>query len=341
MDAKAPVTPSLPLSLAAGVEHARQRQLIVAAVLFALVAASPLFLTDVYLLNVFILVLLYAAMSQAWNILGGYCGQISLGNALYFGMGAYVTTVAFVHHGITPWAGMAAGAAASALLALLLGYPCFRLKGHYFTIATIVIAEIGLVLVHNWDYVGGALGIQWPIGQRSWWTLQFGRDKVPFFYVAAALAAATWVTTFLIEDTRAGFWWRAVKDNPLAAESLGVDVFRSKMTAAAISAAFTAVGGGFYAAFVSYIDPESVMSFRFSLLFALPAVLGGIGTLWGPLAGAAILIPLTEITRSYLGGSGNGTDLVIYGILIIVIALARPEGLLSFFRPKRKARAET
>ncbi len=343
MDANAPAiaVSAPPRTEAARVESARFRQLVIAAILFAAIAASPFYLTDVYLLNVLILVLLYTAMSQAWNILGGYCGQISLGNALYFGIGAYVTTMAFVSHGITPWAGMAAGGALSAILALILGYPCFRLKGHYFTIATIVIAEIGLVLVHNWDYVGGALGIQWPIGQRSWWTLQFGRDKVPFFYIALGLAAVTWLATYLIEDTRAGFWWRAVKDNPLAAESLGVDVFRSKMTAAAMSAAFTAAGGGFYAAFVSYIDPESVMSFRFSLLFALPAVLGGIGTLWGPLAGAAVLIPLTEITRSYLGGSGNGTDLVIYGVLIMLIALVRPEGLLSFFRTSRRSGAES
>ena len=141
--------------------------------------------------------------------------------------------------------------------------------------------------------------------------------------------------TFVIEDSRWGFWWRAVKDNPEAAESLGVRVFRSKMGAAALSAFFTAVGGGLYAAFVSYIDPDSVMSFRFSLLFALPAVLGGIGTLWGPLLGAALLIPLTELTRSYLGGSGSGLDLVIYGLLIMGISLARPEGLLSLFVRQR------
>jgi branched-chain amino acid transport system permease protein len=310
----------------------RTWQAVTAALVFLTFAALPFGVTDVYLLNVLILLLIYAAMSQAWNILGGYCGQISLGNGLYFGVGAYTATILFVNYGITPWAGIALGGTLSAALALLLGYPCFRLKGHYFSIATIVIAETGLILVHNWDYAGGALGIQWPIGTRSWWTLQFGRDKVPYFYLALVLAISTWLATFIIEDTRAGFWWRAVKDNPLAAESLGVDVFWSKMTAAAISAFFTAAGGGLYAAFVSYIDPENVMSFRFSLLFALPAVLGGIGTLWGPLAGAAILIPLTEFTRSYLGGSGSGADLMIYGALIVIIALLKPEGLLSIFR---------
>jgi branched-chain amino acid transport system permease protein len=324
--------------LATGRVRRRHAQVLTALAVFAVIAVLPQVLHDVYLQNVLILTLMYAAVSQSWNILGGYCGQISLGHALYFGTGAYAATVLFVMYGISPWIGMLAGGVLAAALALLLGYPCFRLKGHYFSIATIVIAEIGLLLVHNWDFVGAALGIQWPFGPDRWWTLQFARDKVPYIYFALGLAAVTWAVTFVIEDSRWGYWWRAVRDNPEAAESLGVEIFRSKMAAAAISAFFTALAGSFYAAFVAYIDPDSVMSFRFSLLFALPAVLGGIGTLWGPAVGAAILIPLTEITRSYMGGSGNGLDMIIYGGLIMAIALARPEGLLSLFRRSGGAR---
>ena len=317
----------------------RRNQLVVAAVVFIALALSPFVVRDVYLQNVIILTLLYAAMSQSWNILGGYCGQISLGHALYFGIGAYATTVLFTKFGVLPWFGALGGGAIAVAVALALGYPTFRLGGHYFSIATIVIAEIGLTLAHNWDYVGAALGIQWPFAPDNWATLQFARAKAPYIWLSLGLVVITWLVTFVIEDSRWGFWWRAVKDNPEAAESLGVRVFRSKMAAGAISAFFTAIGGGLYAAFVSYIDPESVMSFRFSLLFALPAVLGGIGTLWGPLAGAVLLIPLTEITRSYLGGSGSGIDLIIYGLLIMVIALARPEGLLSLFVRTRATRA--
>lgn len=312
----------------------RRRQLVVAAAIFAAVALIPFGVKDVYLLNVLILTLMYAALSQSWNILGGYCGQISLGHALYFGIGAYSASVLYVNYEIVPWVGMLAGGVLSALLAVALGFMTFRLKGHYFAIATLVIAEIGLLLVHNWDFVGGALGIQWPFGDDSWLTLQFARDKVPYFYFALGLLVVVWLATYAIENSRWGYWWRAVKDDPEAAESLGVEVFRSKVAAAAVSAFFTAVGGSFYAAYVAYIDPESVMSFRFSLLFALPAVLGGIGTLWGAPLGAAILIPLTEITRSYLGGSGSGLDLVIYGALIMGVALAKPEGLLSLFGRK-------
>ncbi len=312
---------------------ARRRQLVVAAIVFAAIAVVPRLVSDVYMMNVLILTLLFAALSQSWNLLGGYCGQVSLGHALYFGIGAYATSILFVKFGITPWGGLVAGGIIAALIALALGYPCFRLKGHYFSIATLVIAEIGMLLFHNWDYAGAALGIQWPFGPDSWWTLQFARDKVPYFYFALGLFAVTWLSTFAIVESRWGYWWRAVKDNAEAAESLGVTIFHSKMAAAAISAFFTAVGGGFYAAFVSYIDPESVMHFRFSLLMALPAVLGGVGSLWGPAVGALILIPLAELTRSYLGGSGSGLDLVIYGGLIMIVSLTKPEGLLSFIRP--------
>jgi len=312
---------------------ARRRQLVVAAIVFAAIALVPRLVSDVYMMNVLILTLLFAALSQSWNLLGGYCGQVSLGHALYFGIGAYATSILFVKFGITPWGGLVAGGVIAALIALALGYPCFRLKGHYFSIATLVIAEIGMLLFHNWDYAGAALGIQWPFGPDSWWTLQFARDKAPYFYFALGLFAVTWLSTFAIVESRWGYWWRAVKDNAEAAESLGVTIFHSKMAAAAISAFFTAVGGGFYAAFVSYIDPESVMHFRFSLLMALPAVLGGVGSLWGPAVGALILIPLAELTRSYLGGSGSGLDLVIYGGLIMIVSLTKPEGLLSFIRP--------
>jgi branched-chain amino acid transport system permease protein len=313
----------------------RRASITFAALIAAVTALLPLFVTDVYTQNILVLTLMFAALSQSWNLLGGYCGQISLGHALYFGLGAYVSTILFTKFGIIPWIGMAAGAALSASIALGLGYPCFRLRGHYFTIATVVIAETGYLLFLNWDWVGAALGIQLPIGRASWLRFQFPRDKVPYFYFALVLACATWFVTWIVEDSKWGYWWRAVKDNPEAAESLGVAVFHSKMAAAAVSAIFTSIAGSFYAQFVGYIDPESVMNFQFSLLMALPAVLGGIGTLWGPALGAVILIPLNELVRSYVGGSGRGIDLIIYGLLIVVISLARPQGLVSVLTRRR------
>jgi branched-chain amino acid transport system permease protein len=308
-----------------------------AALIAVAVALLPFAVEDVYVQNILILTLMYAALSQSWNILSGYCGQISLGHALYFGLGAYTTAILFTKFDVLPWFGMLVGGALSALVAMALGYPCFRLRGHYFVIATIVIAETALLLFLNWDWAGAATGINIPVQDDSWLTFQFARSKLPYFYFALAFACVTWFVTWVIEDSKWGYWWRAVKDNPDAAESLGVVVFHSKMAAAAVSAFFTAVGGAFYAQFVSYIDPDSVLSFQFSLLMALPAVLGGIGTLWGPAVGAAILIPLTELTRSYMGGTGRGIDLILYGAMIVIIALARPEGLVGGFTRRRRA----
>jgi branched-chain amino acid transport system permease protein len=317
----------------------RRRELIIAACCAVAAALVPLFVKDVYVQNIMVLTLMYAALSQSWNILSGYCGQISLGHALYFGLGAYATAILFTKFGVLPWFGMIAGGAISAVIAMALGYPCFRLRGHYFVIATIVIAEIALLLFQNWNWAGAALGIDIPIHGDSWLLFQFRRSKLPYFYFALVLACVAWLMTWWLENSKWGFWWRAVKDNPDAAESLGVVVFDSKMGAAAVSAFLTAVGGSFYAMFVSYIDPESVMGFQFSLLMALPAVVGGIGTLWGPVLGAIILIPLTELTRSFIGGSGRGIDLIVYGTLIVLISLARPEGLIGLFARRRKAPA--
>jgi len=314
----------------------RRRDLVIAAAFAVVAALVPLFVKDVYVQNIMVLTLMYAALSQSWNILSGYCGQISLGHALYFGIGAYTTALLFTKFGVLPWFGMLGGGLISAAIAMALGYPCFRLRGHYFVIATIVIAEIALLLFQNWNWAGAALGIDIPVRHDSWLTFQFTRSKLPYFYFALVLAAIAWLVTWWLEDSKWGYWWRAVKDNPDAAESLGVVVFNSKMGAAAVSAFLTAVGGSFYAQFVSYIDPESVMGFQFSLLMALPAVLGGIGTLWGPVLGAVILIPLTELTRSFIGGSGRGVDLIVYGTLIVLISLARPEGLVGLFSRRRK-----
>ncbi len=141
-------------------------------------------------------------------------GEISLGHALYFGLGAYTTALLFTKFGVLPWFGMLAGGAISAMIAMALGYPCFRLRGHYFVIATIVIAEIALLLIQNWDWAGAALGIDIPVRGDSWLKFQFARSKLPYFYFALALACVAWLVTWWLEDSKWGYWWRAVKDNP-------------------------------------------------------------------------------------------------------------------------------
>jgi len=300
----------------------RRRELLGGALLLIPLAALPFLVQDVYTQNLIIMTILFAGLSQAWNILGGYCGQISLGHALYMGVGAYVSTLLLVKAGVPPTLGMFAAAAIAGLLALLVGWPCFRLSGHYYAIATVVVGEIGYLLFLNWDWVGAASGLYIPLGAESFVNLQFRTSKLPFHFLVLAFAALTWVAAWLIEGSRWGFTWRAVRDDVTAARSLAVRVFPSKMAAAAISGGLTGMGGAIYAQYVGYIDPDSVLAGHWSILIALPAVLGGVGTLWGPLLGAAVLIPVSELSRSYLGGSGQGVDLMIYGGLIVAVSLA-------------------
>ena len=308
----------------------RRTELITGAIVLAVLAVLPLPIRDVYTQNLMILTILYAGLSQAWNILGGYCGQISLGHALYFGIGAYVSTLLYVNAGIPPTIGMFAAGAVGAVAALLVGWPCFRLSGHYYAIATVVVGEIGYLLFLNWDFVGAATGVYVPFHGESWAALQFRTSPSCRSTTSCSPSPPiTWaIVAWFIEGSRWGYSWRAVRDDVVAARSLAVRIFPSKMAAAAISGFFTAMGGAIYAQYVGYIDPDSVLAASFSILIALPAVLGGVGTLWGPLIGAIVLIPTSELTRSYLGGAG-GVDLMIYGGLIVAISLARPAGLVS------------
>ena len=315
----------------------RRRELAWGAAVLLVLALLPLPIRDVYAQNLIIITLLFAGLSQAWNILGGYCGQISLGHALYLGIGAYVSTLLFVNAGVPPTLGMFAGGAVAGLCALLVGWPCFRLSGHYYAIATVVVGEIGYLLFLNWDFVGAATGVFVPFKGESLIDLQFRTSKLPFHYVVLAFAALTWIAAWIIEGSRWGFAWRAVRDDVVAARSLAVRVFPSKMAAAGISGFFTGTGGAIYAQYVGYIDPDSILAGHLSILIALPAVLGGVGTLWGPLVGAAVLIPVSELTRSYLGGGGQGVDLMIYGGLIVAVALARPAGLVSLLGARPRA----
>ncbi len=315
----------------------RRRELWIGLVLLIVLIVLPLPIHDVYTRNLIIISILYAGLAQGWNILGGYCGQISLGHALYFGIGGYVSTLLFTQAGIPPTLGMFAAGIVAALAALLVGWPCFRLSGHYYAIATVVVGEIGYLLFLNWDFVGGASGVYVPFKGESWIALQFRTQKLPYHYAMLAYAAVAWLTAWWVEGSRWGFSWRAVKDDVIAARSLGVRIFPSKMLAAGISGFFTGVGGAIFAQYVGYIDPDSMMNGQLSILIALPAVLGGVGTLWGPVLGAAVLIPMSELSRSYLGGSGRGVDLMLYGLLIVVVALARPQGLVSLLGVKSQA----
>jgi len=289
----------------------------------------PFLTTRSSIIGLVILTLLYAVMGEAWNILGGYTGQVSLGNAVYFGVGAYTCTVLLLRWNLNPWLGMLIGGALAILCGLIIGVPTFRLKGHYFVTASIVINEVVRVLFTNWDLVGGARGLYVPIQEESFLTFQFHSSKIPYYYIILALFLLVVLVTRLVERGKWGFYFRAIRDDPEAAASLGVNVTRYKHVANAINAFFTALAGTFYAQYVLFLDPASVFSISISVLVLLLPVLGGKGTLWGPILGAFVLIPLSEVTRIYLGGQGRALHLVIYGLLIMIIAVVEPRGLMA------------
>ena len=286
-----------------------------------------------YQRHVMVMVFIYALMAQGWNVLAGYCGQISLGQAVYFGIGAYSAAFLYAHYQISPWLGMLVGVGISVLVALTIGLVTFRLRGHYFAIATLVIAEIGHTVALNWEFVGGATGVWIPIErERPWYSFQFHDSKLPNYYIAFGFLAAACFVVAWLERSKVGLYLRAIRDEPDAARSLGVNTTRYKLVAFMISAVFTSVAGSQFAQYVLVIDPETVFPLLLSILVVLMTMLGGLGTLWGPIIGAGVLFPLSEATRVYFGGTGGAEDLMIYGALILLMSVFYSGGILALLR---------
>lgn len=308
-------------------------QWLTAAVVAAVALFYPAVFVEPYMRHIMVMIFIWGLMAQGWNVLAGYCGQISLGHAFFFGIGAYSAGYLFTHHGISPWIGMAVGVVLSMLAAAAIGAPTFRLRGHYFAIATLVIGEIAHIVFLNWETVGGATGLWIPVERGSpWLDMQFHETKLPNYYIGLAFLALATAIVYKLERSKIGFYLRAVREDPEAAQSLGVDVTRTKMIAIMISAAFTSVAGTLYAQYTLIIDPETVLTLLLSILVVLMTMLGGLGTLWGPIIGAAVLVPISEGTRVWFGGTGGAEDLMIYGVLIIVIAVCYPSGLIGLAR---------
>jgi branched-chain amino acid transport system permease protein len=313
------------------------RRLAIGLAALVVVLALPFVVTNPSRLNLLILVLMAAQTGVAWNLIGGYAGQISLGHAAFYGIGAYTSTLLLLKFGINPWLGMLAAGVTAAVLSVAFGWSCFRLKGHYFAMATIAVAELVQIVFTNWDYAGGAVGLTLPMTHDGWAWLIFA-EKQPYYWLALGLLLLTLGATVLVERSHVGYYLRALKDEPDAARSIGIDITRYKQFALALSAFFTALGGSLYAQKELYIDPASVLSTALSIKMSLVAILGGIGTLFGPVLGAVVLTTIEELTRSIFGGSGRGTDVIIYAALIIAIAVFYPSGLIGGYRAWRQRR---
>jgi branched-chain amino acid transport system permease protein len=324
------------------------------AVLAAL-ALVPAFASSPYALHVMILLFLSIIMGEAWNVLGGYTGQYSVGHAAYFGLGAYVTMMLMQFKQVPPWWGVWAAVAVAVGVGVLIGAITFRLRGPYFVLASIAVAEIIRLVALNWkDLTNGAEGIlsteipPLSIGGRL--ITDFG-SKVPFYYAGLALVAMTIAANWLVQHSKLGYCFQAIREDQDAAHSLGIHLALYKNVALAISAFFTAWAGSFYALYVGFIDPSTVLSIDISVQIVLICIIGGIGTILGPVVGALVLVPLSEALRSnviYEGlhqagivseGSRVGSFLkenlahahvLIYGILVVIVILYMPDGVLGF-----------
>ena len=280
-----------------------------------------------YAVTVLIFIFFYAYLGQAWNIVGGYAGQLSAGHAAFVGVGGYAAALLSMHAGLTPWIGMWIGGMLAAALGAFIGYLGFRfgLRGFYFVLLTVAFAEICRVVALNVDAVGGALGlyITFTGNPRQF---QFQDNRV-YYYVALALMLGATALVWALERHRLGAYLTAIRQDEGACEALGIDTFRCKMVAMVLSSFLTGVGGTFYAFYLFSLQPNAVFGIPLSVEIIIRPIVGGAGTVLGPLLGSFILSPLAEISRTYLARGGwSGVHLIVYGLLLISVVLFLPRG---------------
>ena len=286
-----------------------------------------------YAITVFIFIFFYAFLGQAWNIIGGYAGQLSVGHAAFVGLGAYTSAMLSIHAGLTPWIGMLVGGVLSAALGALIGYLGFRfgLRGFYFVLLTVAFAEIFRIIALNTDWVGGAQGlyITFTGDPRQF---QFQDNRVYYYVSLGLMLLATGVVAW-IERHRFGAYLVAIREDENACEALGVDTFRYKMLAIVVSAFLTGIGGTFYAFYLFSLQPNSVFGIPLSVEIVIRPIVGGSGTILGPILGSFILSPLAELSRTYFSQGGwTGTHLIVYGALLIGVVLFLPQGAYPALR---------
>jgi len=303
--------------------------------LVAVAVLLPLLVRNKFVHDVMILTLLWAGIAGAWNIAGGYAGQISLGHAAFFGLGAYTSSLLYVDLGLTPWAGMLAGALLAAVFAALLSAICLRLRGPFFILATLAFAEVARIVALNWrSLTRGSEGLE-IMFQDSPAHFMF-KDKLPYTYLALLFAAGILALCRALEGSRLGYWLRATREEEDAAEAMGIDTFRVKVAGMILSAALTALGGSFFAQYFLFLEPGHVFSFEISVQLPLICVVGGVGTALGPFLGALLIVPASELLRAWLGGAASGLYLSLYALLLITVVLFMPEGLVGRFAPRRR-----
>ncbi len=313
---------------------------IVAPLVVLVLACVPLVLRLPFPLHIMIMIFLYTVVGTSWNILSGYAGQISLGQSVFMGVGAYTSTILAVHFGVNPWLGLVAGVIVTIGFGCLIGVPCFRLEGRYFAIATMAVVQIAYIVVSRWEFAGGARGLSLPM--KQWGLAAFAfREKAPYYYISMVMALIAIGALLFIERTHIGYYLKTIREDADAARALGIDVPKYKMIAMIISTALAGMAGTFFAQYLMFIDPDSV--FMLSVPIMLITVMGGTGHMFGPVVGAAVLLPLQEVARVYWSGSGRAVDQLAYGVLIVFMVVLQPQGILGMVenvRSRSRARAQ-
>lgn len=282
---------------------------------------------------VFILILFYALCASCWNIVCGFVGELSLGHAVFLGVGAYISSLLLMDCSLSPWIGMFIAAIITAAFGVIVGLPCFRLHGPYFALTTIALGELIRIFVENNETVfginiRGAMGLVLKQTGNQLVAFEFA-NKITYYYVLVALVAITILVTWLIKNSKLGFYLTAIKSDPDAAESLGIKLTKYKLIAMGISCFMISFAGTFYAQYFRYVGPSRIFSHDMSVQIALIALVGGQGTVFGPLMGACLLVPITEFLSEEFGGTLPGLHLFIYGIVMILVVLYMPKGIYN------------
>ncbi len=312
----------------------KRDRLILAAI--AVLALVPAITTSNVVLNFLVMTLLIALAGQGWNVLGGYGGQYSFGHAAFFGTGAYAAAILQMRYGVNAWAAFALAIGAGALVGAIIGALTFRsgLKGSYFALVTLAFAEVLRIIASVAPITGAGVGMLITLDLRPA-AFQF-QSRVPFYWIALALVAASLIVVRIIEHSRFGAYLVAVRENEDAAKALGVDVFRTKLFAMTISAAMTAAAGGFYAQYFLFVDSGIAYGPWISVEALLAPIIGGVGTVFGPLLGALVVKSLGEATK-WIAGDAPGLDLLIYGGVLIAVVAYAPHGIAGIFAGMRTA----
>jgi branched-chain amino acid transport system permease protein len=325
------------------------KHLIAVGVLAVVLAFVPLLLAPAQL-SVAVRVLIFAILALGWNIMSGFGGMFSFGHAAYFGLGAYVSVWLLVERGISPWIGMVVGMVVAAAFAAFVGFLAlrYRLKGAYFALSTFAFAEMLRLLATNSDLVNRAVGYNVPIRPESSWAfMQFEPGSANYFWIALALTVIALVITILFLRSKLGRFTVAVRDDEDAAAALGIPVMRTKLLTIALSGAITSVAGTFYVQYYFFVDPDVAFGSSVSIQAILPAVIGGVATIWGPVIGAVILGPLNDVTATLLRNppagleflqGRAGLDVIVYAVLLILIILLLPQGVYGALRDRWQRR---